>query len=58
MTEPPELLVRVAYDADAGVWYVAHCDLEGLHVEAKMLDELRAKLPDSVRDLIEFDTDD
>jgi len=52
MTKPLELVVRIAYDDAAGVWYVEHSDVEGLHVEAKTLDEMRAKLSDSLRDLI------
>jgi len=53
MTEPADLVVRIAYDAEAGVWYVfAHSGLDGLHVKATTLDELLAKLPDTVRDLI------
>jgi predicted RNase H-like HicB family nuclease len=58
MTEPPELVVRIAYNGEAGVWYVAHCELDGLNVEAKTLDELLAKLPDAVRELIEIAEDE
>jgi Domain of unknown function (DUF1902) len=55
MTEPPEIIVRIACDAERAVWYVAQSDLDGLlSIEAKTLDELRAKLPDAVRDLIEI----
>jgi Domain of unknown function (DUF1902) len=58
MTEPPEIVVRIACDDEAGVWCIAQSDLDGLRVEAKTLDELRSKLPDAVRDLIEIAIDD
>jgi Domain of unknown function (DUF1902) len=45
----PRLVVRIAYDAEAGVWHAfAHCALDKLHLTAKTLDELLAKLPDTV----------
>lgn len=36
--------VRVEWDEDAGVYYVAESDIVGLHVEAATLDEFEALL--------------
>jgi hypothetical protein len=47
------VVVRAGYDDDAKVWYVAHSDLSGVHAEGVTLDELRDKLPNVVRDLVE-----
>jgi len=47
------VVVRASYDDDAKVWYVAHSDLSGVHAEGDTLDELRDKLPNVVRDMIE-----
>jgi predicted RNase H-like HicB family nuclease len=47
------IVVRAGYDDDAKVWHVEHSDLQGVHVEGDTLDELRDKLPNVVRDLIE-----
>jgi predicted RNase H-like HicB family nuclease len=60
MTNKPEMtpslkmvVVRAGYDDDAKVWYVAYSDLSGVHAEGDTLDELRDKLPNVVRDMIE-----
>lgn len=47
------VVVRAGYDDDAKVWYVAHSDLSGVHAEGDTLDELRDKLPNVVRDMVE-----
>ena len=47
------VVVRAKYDDDARVWYVEHSDLFGVHAEGDTLDELRDKLPNIVRDLVE-----
>ncbi len=47
------IVVKVAYDAEAGVWYVESSDLPGLNVEAATVEQLREQLPLAVADLVE-----
>jgi predicted RNase H-like HicB family nuclease len=47
------ILVKAAYDADAGVWFVESSDLEGVNAEAPSLEELLQKLPGVILDLLE-----
>jgi predicted RNase H-like HicB family nuclease len=47
------ILVKAAYDADAGVWFVESSDLEGVNAEAPSLEELLQKLPAVVLDRLE-----
>jgi predicted RNase H-like HicB family nuclease len=47
------IVVRAIWDTEASVWTAESCDLPGLVTEAASLDELDAKLPDLVRDLLE-----
>jgi predicted RNase H-like HicB family nuclease len=47
------IVVKAAYDADAAVWFVESCDLEGVNAEAPSLEELLRKLPGVVLDLLE-----
>jgi predicted RNase H-like HicB family nuclease len=49
--------VRAGYDDDAKVWYVTHSDVPGVHTEGDTLDELRDKLPNVVRDMVEANGD-
>lgn len=46
-------MVRAAYDAEAGVWFVESSDLFGLNLEAVTLEGLRDLLPGAVLDLFE-----
>ena len=46
-------VVRVAWDEEAEVWYVEDSDIAGLATEAATLEQLRAKVPAIVRDLLE-----
>ncbi|HEY1361385.1 MAG TPA: DUF1902 domain-containing protein [Xanthobacteraceae bacterium] len=47
------IVVKAAFDADAGVWFVEDSgDLHGLNLEAPSLEALVAKLPDAVADLL------
>jgi hypothetical protein len=46
------IVVRVAYDPEARVWWIESSDLFGLNAEAPTLEELRAKLPDLVAELV------
>ena len=47
------IVVRVAYDPEARVWFTEGSDLEGLNACAASLDELRTILPGMIIDLIE-----
>lgn len=47
------IVVKAAYDADAAVWFVGFCDLEGVNAEAPSLEELLHKLPGVILDLLE-----
>ena len=47
------ILVKAAYDDDAGVWFVESSDLEGVNAEAPSLEELLQKLPGVILDLLE-----
>ena len=47
------IVVKVAYDAEAGVWFVESSDLPGLNVEAATVEKLKEQIPLAVADLIE-----
>lgn len=47
------IVVRATWDNEASVWTAASSNLPGLITEAASLDELDAKLPDLVHDLLE-----
>jgi predicted RNase H-like HicB family nuclease len=47
------IVVTVAYDPEAGVWYVESSDLAGVNAEASTPEELREKLPNVILDLLE-----
>ena len=47
------IVVKAAYDAEAGVWFVESSDLPGLNVEASSLELLSIQVPLAVADLIE-----
>jgi hypothetical protein len=51
---PSSVIVRAAYDDDAGVWFIESSSLPGLRAEADSLEALRARLPGLVEDLIEL----
>jgi hypothetical protein len=46
-------VVKAAWDLDAGVWYVEHTDVAGLHVEAETFDEFCRNVAVAVGDLVE-----
>jgi len=50
-------VVRVAWDQEAGVWYVQESDIPGLVTEAPTLEDLRRKVPGLVQDLIGDEAD-
>jgi len=47
------ITVKAAWDAEAAVWYIAHSDLPGLHIEAETPIALYDKLPGAIEDLLE-----
>ncbi len=49
------IIVKAAYDAEAGVWYVEDSDLPGMNAWAPTVQELSEKLPAIVLDLLEQD---
>jgi uncharacterized protein DUF1902 len=48
------IVVRVAYDPEAKVWWTESSDLSGLNACASSLDEFRTILPGMIQDLIEL----
>ena len=53
----PEHTVRVAYDLEAGVWYVEGSDIPGLNAEASTYEELVEIVLDVAAELIEANGD-
>lgn len=51
------IIVKAAFDHEAGVWYIESSDLFGLNVEATSIESLMQKLPAVVADLLEDDPD-
>lgn len=47
-------IVRADYDAEAKSWYVFDSDVPGLSTGASTLEELEAKLPDMIVELLEL----
>ncbi len=47
------LVVKLAFDSEAQVWFVEASDVPGLNLEAASLDDLRAALPGAILDLLE-----
>ena len=47
------ITVKAAWDSEAEVWYIEHCDLPGLHIEAETPIALYSKLPGAIEDLLE-----
>ena len=48
------VIVKAAYDEDAGVWFIEWSSLPGLRAEADSVEVLRTRLPGLVEDLIEL----
>jgi predicted RNase H-like HicB family nuclease len=46
-------VVKAAYDEEAGVWYVEHSDVEGLHVEGETFEAFCGNVGSAVGDLLE-----
>jgi hypothetical protein len=47
------VVVKAVFDPDAEVWFTDSGDLPGLRLEGSSVDELMAKLPDAVVDLLQ-----
>ena len=47
------IIVKAAYDAEAGVWYVESSDVHGLRLEGVTLEGLVERLPGAIADLLE-----
>lgn len=45
--------IEVQFDDEAGVWFIKNSSLPGLSAEAATFDQLKAKLPGMIADLIE-----
>ena len=50
-------VVKAAHDDDAGVWYVEHSDVEGLHVEGETFEVFCRNVAGAVADLLEGQSD-
>ena len=48
------IVVRAAWDDEASVWVATSDDVPGLITEAATLEDLNAKLPDMIGELIEL----
>jgi hypothetical protein len=46
-------VVKAAHDDEAGVWYVEHSDVEGLHVEGENFEAFCRNVASAVGDLVE-----
>jgi hypothetical protein len=46
------IVVKVAFDPEAGVWFIEHSSYPGLAGEASSFEELAKRFPDRLIDLI------
>ena len=46
-------VIKAAHDDEAGVWYVEHSDVEGLHVEGETFEAFCSKVANAVGYLLE-----
>jgi hypothetical protein len=53
MATPARIVVNAALDPDIHVWFVESSDIHGLNLEGDTFDDLVAKVPGAVADLIE-----
>ncbi|HZL00786.1 MAG TPA: DUF1902 domain-containing protein [Caulobacteraceae bacterium] len=49
------IVVKAAFDPEAGVWYTQSSDVHGLRIEAATFDALVERVPGAVQDLLEDD---
>jgi hypothetical protein len=54
---PSIIVVKASFDDEAQVWHTESADLPGLRIEAGTLEDLRAKLPGAIIDLLEAEGD-
>ena len=47
------IVIKAAFDREAGVWYIEHSSLPGLHLETETPIELYGKLSGAIEDLLE-----
>jgi len=52
------IVVKAAYDDEAGVWFIESSDMAGLNLEARSIEELRDMLPGAILDLLEAEDGD
>jgi len=50
-------VVKAAHDDEAGVWYVQHSDIEGLHIEGDTFEAFCTNVAGAASDLIEGGSD-
>jgi predicted RNase H-like HicB family nuclease len=51
-------VLKAARDDEAGVWYVEHSDVEGLHVEGETFEAFCNNVANAVEDLLEGEGDE
>lgn len=54
MPKKIELLVHLAYDEEAKVWYVAHSDIPGLSLEADTPHALIARIEECAEEMVDL----
>jgi hypothetical protein len=52
------IIVKATFDDEASVWFTESSDVPGLRIEAATFDELMAKLPGAILDLMDECDDD
>ncbi len=45
-------VVKAAFDDEAGVWWVEHSDIDGLHVEGETFEAFRQNVAAATADLV------
>ena len=50
-------VVKAGFDDDAGVWFVEHSDVEGLHVEGETFEAFRQNVADATGNLLSGEGD-
>jgi len=51
-TMNPVIVVKAAFDAEAGVWIIESSDVHGLRIEAPTLERLVERIPGAIQDLL------
>jgi hypothetical protein len=50
---PSIIVVKATFDDEAHVWFTESVDLPGLRIEGDTLEQVQAKLPGAIQDLLE-----